>query len=116
MSHAGFEYDLAEGFGTRNPFQTESLDIAKLEDKVAGVIPSLAGEHFHRHAVESVQINASVILSLNSPLHDEITLGQIVGNGFVYVANSQWNRFNPDGSIVGDKPFAETVAVTLPLP
>lgn len=65
---------------------------------------------------EWTRVTEVEVLAANSPLHDEITLGQIVGNGFVYVANSQWNRFNPDGSIVGDKPFAETVAVTLPLP
>jgi hypothetical protein len=56
------------------------------------------------------------VMAANSPLHDEITLGQIVGDDFIYVANSQWNRFNPDGSILGpDKPFAEAVAVRIRL-
>lgn len=56
------------------------------------------------------------VMAANSPLHDEITLGQIVGDEFVYVANSQWNRFNPDGSILSpEKPFAEAVAVKIRL-
>jgi len=57
----------------------------------------------------------TTVLAANSPLHDEITLGQIVGDAFVYIANSQWNRFNPDGTVLGDKPFAETIAATIPL-
>jgi len=65
---------------------------------------------------EWTRVTEVTVLAANSPLHDEITLGQIVGDGFVYVANSQWNRFNPDGSIISDKPFTETVAVKIALP
>lgn len=38
-------------------------------------------------------------LEANNPLFDEITLGVIDGDNFYFIANSQWNSFNKDGSI-----------------
>lgn len=56
------------------------------------------------------------VLSANAPFHHEITLGAIWDGGFWYVANSQWDRFGPDGQVLGESPFAETVVARIALP
>ena len=38
-------------------------------------------------------------LEANNPLFDEITLGVLDNDNFYFIANSQWNSFNKDGSI-----------------
>ncbi|HKI76943.1 MAG TPA: hypothetical protein VKA26_00210 [Ignavibacteriaceae bacterium] len=38
-------------------------------------------------------------LEANNPLFDEITLGVIDNDNFYFIANSQWNSFNKDGTI-----------------
>jgi sugar lactone lactonase YvrE len=38
-------------------------------------------------------------LEANNSLFDEITLGVLHNNNFYFIANSQWNSFNKDGSI-----------------
>ncbi len=45
------------------------------------------------------RIERAEILEMNNPHFDEPTLGVIVGRDFFYVANSQWSRFEPDGTI-----------------
>jgi sugar lactone lactonase YvrE len=58
------------------------------------------------HRVVRYRLNASQdrieraeILEMNSPLFDEPTLGVLVGDELYYVANSQWSRFDKDGTI-----------------
>jgi len=45
------------------------------------------------------RIREAVILEMSNPRFDEPTLGVVVGRTFFYVANSQWGRFEPDGTI-----------------
>lgn len=42
------------------------------------------------------------VLEANNPKFDEPTLGVIVENEFYFIANSQWRRFNEDGTIFPD--------------
>ena len=58
----------------------------------------------------SIELDSSVssvkdykILESNNPLFDEPTLGVIAGNSFYYIGNSQWSRFNKDGTIFPDE-------------
>ncbi len=43
------------------------------------------------------------ILESNNPLFDEPTLGVITGNEFYFIANSQWSRFDKNGTIYPDE-------------
>jgi len=61
-------------------------------------------------------VQSAEVLSANAPFHHEITLGAIWDGAFWYVANSQWDRFGPDGAVLGEAPFAETVVVRIALP
>ena len=58
----------------------------------------------------SIELDSSVssvkdykILESNNPLFDEPTLGVIAGNSFYYIGNSQWSRFNKEGTIFPDE-------------
>ncbi len=51
------------------------------------------------------------VMAANVPQHREITLGDVVGDNFYYIANSQWDRFAEDGAQANDEPFMETVVV-----
>ena len=45
---------------------------------------------------------AAEVLLMNHPDFDEPTLGTIVGDDLLLVANSHWNRFDADGELPGD--------------
>jgi sugar lactone lactonase YvrE len=46
---------------------------------------------------------------------DEPTIGEIVGNDFVYVANSQWEKHKDDGTVVPGARLAPPVLLAVPL-
>ena len=48
------------------------------------------------------RIVGAEILAMNHPAFDEPTLGTVVDDAFYFVANSQWGRINPDGSLPGN--------------
>jgi DNA-binding beta-propeller fold protein YncE len=50
-----------------------------------------------RTAIRSVEVLASAL-----PEWDEPTLGMVRGGGFIYVADSQWNKFAQDGTLPED--------------
>lgn len=52
-----------------------------------------------RLAADGGSIIASRVLARNLPQFDEPTLGTIVGDDFLFVANSHWNRFGADNSL-----------------
>lgn len=52
---------------------------------------------------ELSSIKSFVILESNNPQFDEPTLGVISGDTFYFIANSQWARFNNDGTIYPDE-------------
>ncbi len=55
------------------------------------------------------------ILESNNPLFDEPTLGVIAGNSFYYIANSQWSRFNKNGTIFPDEELEYPLIMQLDL-
>jgi len=48
---------------------------------------------------DGTSITGSRIIARNLPEFDEPTLGTIVGDDFLFVANSHWNRFDRDGNL-----------------
>ncbi len=52
-------------------------------------------------------------LEAGHPLHDDPTLGVVVGDTFFYVANGQWSKFAADAA--GDTSVAPPVVLELPL-
>lgn len=50
-------------------------------------------------ADDGLSIVDSEILARNLPEFDEPTLGTVVGDEFLFVANSHWNRFDRDGNL-----------------
>jgi hypothetical protein len=53
-------------------------------------------------APDGITIISSRILARKLPEFDEPTLGTIVGDDFLFVANSHWNRFDRDGNLPDD--------------
>lgn len=60
------------------------------------------------------RIVSGEILEMNTPLVEEPTLGVVVGDDFVYVANAQWERFGGDGKIRSE--FTEPTIARVALP
>jgi hypothetical protein len=56
------------------------------------------------------------VLDRNAAVGDEPTIGTILGDAFVYVANSQWEKFSADGVRNPARPLTAPVALRLPLP
>jgi sugar lactone lactonase YvrE len=55
------------------------------------------------------------ILEANHPAHDEITLGQVLGNDFYYIANAQWWSFNDEGAAVTPEKLKDLIVLRLKL-
>ena len=51
---------------------------------------------------DGTSITGSRIIARNLPEFDEPTLGTIVGDDFLFVANSHWNRFDRDANLPDD--------------
>ncbi|MEO8564242.1 MAG: hypothetical protein ABI601_19335, partial [bacterium] len=56
------------------------------------------------------------VLDRNFPVADEPTIGEIVGGDFVYVANSQWDKHNDDGTVVPGARLTRPMLLAVPLP
>ena len=56
------------------------------------------------------------LLDRNSALADEPTIGTIAGGEFVYVANSQWEKFTDDGDRKMSLPLTAPLLLAVPLP
>lgn len=59
------------------------------------------------------RIARSVPLERGHPHHEEPTLGTVVGPDFYYLANSQWERFGPDGRIAQPESLRPPVVLRL---
>lgn len=62
------------------------------------------------------RITNAQLLDRNSSIADEPTIGAVVGDEFVYVANSQWEKYTDEGRRKPDRPLAKPVLLALPLP
>jgi len=61
------------------------------------------------------RITAVTILDRVLPLADEPTIGTLLGDDFIYVANSQWEKFDESGVRVPGTTLASTVFLRLSL-
>lgn len=55
------------------------------------------------------------VLDRNWVIADEPTIGTIVGNDFVYVANSQWEKYSAEGNRVPGSKLTRPVLLAVPL-
>jgi sugar lactone lactonase YvrE len=55
------------------------------------------------------------VLDRNVPRADEPTIGAVVGDHFVYVANSQWEKYDSDGSRRGGVALTAPILLSVPL-
>ncbi|MEP7002731.1 MAG: SMP-30/gluconolactonase/LRE family protein [bacterium] len=71
-----------------------------------------------RFALDSsgTRFTRAEVLDQNSLLADEPTIGTIVGNDFVYVANSQWEKFRDDGTVKPGVRLTPPLLLAVPLP
>jgi hypothetical protein len=56
------------------------------------------------------------VLDRNVTVADEPTIGTLLGDEFVYVANSQWEKFTEDGARDPARPLTPPIALRLRLP
>jgi sugar lactone lactonase YvrE len=56
------------------------------------------------------------VLDRNLAIADEPTIGAVVGKAFVYVANSQWEKYTDDGARKPERPLSAPVLLEVPLP
>jgi sugar lactone lactonase YvrE len=56
------------------------------------------------------------LIDRNTPIADEPTIGAVVGREFVYVANSQWEKFDESGKRNASKPLTAPILLSAPLP
>ena len=65
-----------------------------------------------RSGVRIVRVD---VLDRNWKIADEPTIGTDVGNEFVYVANSQWEKYSDDGKRILSVPLARPVLLGVPI-
>jgi hypothetical protein len=56
------------------------------------------------------------VLDRNTAIADEPTIGTLLGDEFIYVANSQWEKFSGDGARDPARPLTPPIVLRLPLP
>lgn len=62
------------------------------------------------------RFTAAAVLDRNSAVADEPTIGTIVGGSFVYIANSQWEKYDDAGVLRAGARAARPVVLAVPLP
>jgi hypothetical protein len=55
------------------------------------------------------------VLDLAHPEHDQPTLGEVVGDDFLYVANSLWGAWDREGNLVEGRQLSPPVILRIPL-
>ena len=95
---------------TRAAVNLEAMKVTAPREKVArnDAQPDISG-------TERPVTNAA-LLDRNLPLADEPTIGAVVGGEFVYVANSQWEKYTDRGARKPERPLAAPVLLAVPLP
>ena len=61
------------------------------------------------------RIARAEVLDQNLAVADEPTIGAIVGRDFVYVANSQWEKYTNDGLRKRERPLSAPVLLAVPI-
>jgi hypothetical protein len=62
------------------------------------------------------RLTGSRVIDQNASLADEPTIGTVAGNQFVYVANSQWEKFDDAGIRKANVRLTPPILLALPLP
>jgi hypothetical protein len=58
---------------------------------------------------------AVITIDRHLPVADEPTIGTLVGDRFVYVANSQWEKYQDDGTLKPGARLTAPILLSLPL-
>jgi sugar lactone lactonase YvrE len=122
-SHGLLRVDLASG------------DVTRLEDAPNSTSLGCDGIAWDRGAIVAVQNGVSParimrfsldatgarivraeLIDQNWAMADEPTIGTVVGREFVYVANSQWEKYDDSGKRNASKPLTTPIILTAPLP
>jgi hypothetical protein len=75
--------------------------LACYQDRLIAVqngVPPQRILQFHLNEARDA-IVATDVLEANNPLFQEPTSGTVVGDTYIYIANSQWNRFDAEGQL-----------------
>lgn len=84
---------------------------------VVAVQNGVAPPRIMRFVVDATgrRIVRAEVLDRNIAVADEPTIGAIVGREFVYVANSQWEKYTDDGRRKPERPLRAPVLLSVPL-
>lgn len=122
-SHGLLRLDLASQAVTRisEPARTTTLGIdgiALRGNDIIAVQNGVSPARIMRYQLDAtgIAIARAEVLDRNWKIADEPTIGTIVGDRFVYVANSQWEQHAPDGTPRPDARLRPPVLLALPLP
>ena len=66
-------------------------------------------------APDGLRVERLEVLERAHPEWEEVTLGTIVDDSFVYIADAQWARFGEDGAVQGEGPLQPTHIRAIPL-
>jgi streptogramin lyase len=94
--------------GVDGLYRTPSGDVVAIQN---GVRPARVVRL--RLAPDARAIEEVTTLEAGHPLHDDPTLGVVVGDALYYVANAQWAKFAADAA--GTEPVAPPAVLRLPL-
>lgn len=111
-----------------------SRGVTLMEAADSALALGIDGLYFHRESLIAIQngvaphrvvrlalspagdrILKAEVLDRAHPRHQEPTLGVVVDGALFYVANSQWERFGPDGRIPHPDQLERPVVLRLPL-
>ena len=62
------------------------------------------------------RIAAAEVIDENTALADEPTIATVLGDELIYVANSQWEKYDARGARIVAKPLTPPILLSLPLP
>ncbi|MBC7844615.1 MAG: hypothetical protein H7099_20070 [Gemmatimonadaceae bacterium] len=122
-SHGLLRLELATGAVTRlaDAPSSTSLGVDGLvwfEGSLIGVQNGVAPPRIVRFLldVSGTRIARQDVIDRNLALADEPTIGVIVGRSYVYVANSQWDKYDDAGVRAAGSPLAPVLLLAVPLP
>ena len=122
-SHGLLRLDLASGAVHRLPDAAGSTSlgcdgIAWHRGALIAVQNGVAPARIMRFVLDpgGTRIVAALVLDQNLPLADEPTIGAVIGDEFVYVANSQWEKYTDGGVRRPGARLTAPVLLAVPLP
>lgn len=122
-SHGLLRVDLATGTVTRLDDAPHSTSlgcdgIAWDRGAIVAVQNGVSPARIMRFSLDDSgeRIVRAELLDRNSAIADEPTIGAVVGREFVYVANSQWEKFDDAGKRNAAKPLTAPILLAAPLP